>query len=120
MRRRHGFSLIELLIAMSIIMIIAAIAIPRLLRTRMAAAEASVANTMKEIRTSNSIYYSRFNVGYAGNLEHLGPTSGSCATSSSACADLVDAVLAGVVPSTPTPVRGGYRFTYYAASHRFC
>ena len=114
MRRGQGFSLIELLIAMSIILIIVAIAIPRLLRTKTLATEAVIASVMKEIRSTNALYSSLYNQGYAGSLAQLGPPSGACASVSSACANLLDSVLSGVLPATPTPIKSGYRFTYYA------
>lgn len=116
MQRQGGFSLIELLIVVGIILIVAGIAIPSLLRSRIAANEAATASALKTIGTANVVYFSLFNQGYAGTLAQLGPTSGGCATVSSGCADLIDSLLSGVNPATATPAKSGYRFTYYAPS----
>src|SRR3990170_6130745 len=69
----RGFSLIELLIVVAIILIIAAIAIPNLLRSRMAANESSAAGALRTIGTANVSYSSTYNAGYAGALSDLGP-----------------------------------------------
>lgn len=112
--RQHGFSLIEILIVVSVLLIIAAIATPRLLRARISANEASAVASLKQIGTANAAYLGLYQVGYAGTLVQLGPPGGGCATVSSACADMLDSLLAGVNPATSTPVKSGYRFTYSA------
>ncbi len=76
MSRQHGFSLIELLIVVAIILVIAAIAVPNLIRSRMAANEASAASSLRTIGDANVLYLSLFGVGFAGELAHLGPPSG--------------------------------------------
>ena len=116
MTKQQGFSLIELLIVVAIILIIAAIAIPNLLRSKAAANEAAGANSMAQVAQSNIVYVSTYSIGYAGTMAQLGPPSGACAVASSGCADLLDAVLSGVNPANPTPLKNGYRFTYYAVN----
>jgi type IV pilus assembly protein PilA len=116
MNSKQGFSLVELLVVVAIVLIIAAIAIPNFLRSKMTANEASATGSLRTMATANSVYYSIYHVGYAGSLAQLGPTSAACATEGFACADLMDSTLSGIIPSTATPIKAGYRFTYYAPS----
>jgi len=113
LRRSRGFSMIELLIVVSIILIIAAIAIPSFLRSKMAANEASAANSLKQISTASVLYSAQYNLGYAPTLAELGPRTGPCPIVGPGCADLLDPVITGVSPLTATPEKSGYRFTYY-------
>ena len=115
-RRQTGFSLVELLIVVAIILILAAIAVPGLLRSKAVANETSAANSIAQVGKANATYYISFDQGYAGSLAQLGPPGGACASFSSGCADLLDSLVSGVNPATPTPVKNGYRFTYYAAN----
>jgi type IV pilus assembly protein PilA len=103
MRRRYksGFSLIELLIVVAIILIIAAIAIPSLMHSRMAANESSAVESLRTINTGCVSYYSDYNVGYPSALADLGPAT----TPSSTTADLIDSVLV-------TGIKSGYTFSY--------
>ncbi len=88
----QGFSLIELLIVVAVILIIAAIAVPNLMRARRAANESSAVSSVRTITSSEIIYAATYpSVGYTCTLSDLGPYSGS---PSSTAAGLIDAVLA--------------------------
>src|SRR5579864_1333165 len=105
--KQKGFSLIELLIVVAIILIIAAIAIPNLLRARIAANEASAVSSLRTMNTACITYDTSYNA-YPTSLTNLAPVaSGTTPTSTSA--DLLDAVL-----TTSPFTKSGYVFTFTA------
>jgi type IV pilus assembly protein PilA len=99
-----GFSLIELLIVVAIILIIAAIAIPNLLRARMAANEAASAETIRTFTTASVIYFTTWGNGYPPNMAVLGGT-GSLATCNQS--NLMDPVVI-----TAPNQKSGYTFAF--------
>jgi type IV pilus assembly protein PilA len=93
--KQSGFSLIELLIVVAIILIIAAIAVPNLLVARMSANEASAVQSLRSIQSAETAYATTYpNVGFSANLVALSGSSNSACAASSAQACLIDSVLA--------------------------
>lgn len=102
--RAAGFSLIELMIVVAVIVIIAALAIPNMLHARLAANESAAVAALRTIASEEVNYDSSWSSGYSTTLAQLGPPLPGN-NPSSANADMIDSILA-------SGIRGGYQFIY--------
>jgi type IV pilus assembly protein PilA len=99
MRSTKGFSLIELLIVVAIILVIAAIAIPSLLQARLSANEASAVGSLAAIKSAEVTYDTAYpTVGYSPDIASLGGASPCTPSSTTAC--LLDSVLSAATPGS--------------------
>jgi type IV pilus assembly protein PilA len=99
----RGFSLIELLIVVAIILVIVAIAVPNFMRARMSANEAAAASYVRTITTASVVYNSTYDNGFPPSLAVLGPPAGGGNTATCDTANLIDEVVAA-------GVKGGYSY----------
>jgi prepilin-type N-terminal cleavage/methylation domain-containing protein len=106
-KSQKGFSLIELLIVVAIILIIAAIAIPNIVRAKMSANEASAVGSLRAINTGEVLYLTTYDT--FATQDQLGPGDQTCsngATPDNAC--LIDFLLASA--TAPATAKSGYYF----------
>jgi type IV pilus assembly protein PilA len=101
-RSAVGFSLIELLIVVAVILIIAAIAIPNFIRSKMRANEAAAVANLRNITTAEVAYTTTYGIGFTDNLPKLG---GNLVIVDQNNAGLIDSVLS-------SGVKSGYRYSY--------
>jgi prepilin-type N-terminal cleavage/methylation domain-containing protein len=88
--KEKGFSLIELLIVVAVILIIAAIAVPNLIRARIAANQASAADSLRTLDSAATNYFNTYGDGYPASLAVLGGTGAASCTAG----EMIDANLA--------------------------
>jgi type IV pilus assembly protein PilA len=98
----HGFSVIELMIVVTILLILAAIEIPNLMRARMAANQAAAVGNLKAIEAAEITYAVTYNQGYTSTLAQLGPSGRSAPRQAAA---LIDGMLSH-------GQKGGYSYLY--------
>jgi type IV pilus assembly protein PilA len=115
-RRRAGFTLIEILVVVAVLLTLMAIAIPNMLRARSNANEASAVASLRTISTAQATYQQTYSAGFAPTLLALGPGG---AGPTAAAADLIDQVLAAgsktgyIFIYTPLDANGDGRMDSY-------
>jgi type IV pilus assembly protein PilA len=97
-----GFSLIELLVVVAVILIIAAIAIPNFINSKMRANEAAAVQNLRNVTTANVIYSTTYSIGFSASLLNLGDAGGAVTSTN---AGLIDSVLA-------SGTKNGYTYGY--------
>lgn len=116
MRRSDGFTLAELLIVVALAVLLAAIALPNLLRSQIAANETAAIESLAKINRAEVVYQTSFpTIGFTSTLEALGPgTAGKCEVKNSGHACLIEPALAKA--DSPGHTRSGYWFSVLPTS----
>ncbi|HKS67061.1 MAG TPA: prepilin-type N-terminal cleavage/methylation domain-containing protein [Candidatus Acidoferrales bacterium] len=115
--QQGGFSLIEILIVVAIVVVIAAIAVPNLLRSKVAGNEASAIGSLRNIMSAEAAYKAMYGAGYSNDLRSLGGQAEN-AQASCTTALLLDAGLAKGIAANQTE-KSGYRFTFTPGTQEF-
>ncbi len=114
----NGFSWIDLLIIIAIVAVIAAIAIPNLLRSKVAANEASAIGSLRNIMSAEAAYKAMYGVGYSNDLASIGGVRTTDTQPSCTAAQLLDAGLAKNLIGNKTQ-KSGYQFTFVPGKEAF-
>jgi type IV pilus assembly protein PilA len=101
-RSNEGFSLIELLVVVAVILVVAAIAVPNFIKAKMLSNESSALQSLRSISTAEILYSTTFGVGFSTNITQL---SGTGVNPDQNNAGLIDETLA-------SGIKSGYIFTY--------